>query len=234
MTLLKQLLDPLFLFRPMAQLLTPSVQIGQGTFVDPEISAQEFAIVATFKIRNDGLERGRWVPRLRVDGLTFEDERVRTGERVVLPAGQTSELQTIRVFGLPAQRYNADLILVDRDTDELVSSISRQVEVVGDAPLTTPEQFASSTFFGTVNWADGPAVREGFVLSAWINGQRAGSVNIRSAGTFGTGTNPLVVRDPTAAPGAVVSFTVNGFTALETASYQPDGLPRRISLTVPR
>jgi hypothetical protein len=138
---------------------------------------------------------------------------------------------------LPRDVYAVELRLEDERTRSVVSALEQTVRITGGAMPTETRPETASIFFGTVNWflpEDGPGVPAGMTLSARVGGRRAGQVVIRSPGTFGIGTDLLLVRNVEAMPGDTVTFLVDGFMATETASYDPTGLPRRISLTVPR
>ncbi len=153
-----------------------------------------------------------------------------------LAPGQTSEVQTLQVTGLPRDVYDVELRLEDERTLTVVSALEQMVRVTGGAMPTEIRPETASSFFGTVNFflpEDGPAVPAGTTLSARVGGRRSGQVVIRSPGTFGIGTNLLLVRNPEAMPGDPVTFFVNGFMATETGTYMPNST-QRISLTVPR
>ena len=225
------LLDPLGLFDRSTPRLA---RAGQAVFVDPSIQPLVFGIEASFRVRNDADRPGRWLPVVRATASTFDLERFRTGTQIDLSPGQTSELQTLRVTGLPRDTYEVELRLEEAQTREQVNVVVQTVRITGGEE---PSGFAPGQpqqFFGTVEFADGIAVPAGTVLSARIGGLAAGSVVLRQPGVFGIGTDPLPVFSAEAMAGDPVVFLVNGFQATETAPYEPGGLPDRITLTVPR
>lgn len=240
---LQQPAGPLEVLRVLFPLLaaTPSMAIsteGRVNFVDPRIEAQPFGLTALFRVRNDSSLPGRFLPRVRVTSLQFRTVRDRFGPRIELAAGQESAPIRVTHTNLREDRYEVELALLDEDTRRPVNSIIQNIDLTpGRQPLGAAAGAAvavSAIYTGSATFADGLPVPAGFVLSARVGGQQAGQVALRTAGSFGFGTPALVVRNNQAVAGDPVTFFVNSFQAVETAPYQPNGFPQRLTLTFPR
>ena len=206
---------------------------NQPALVDLALEGLPFGAIVNFKVRNGTNERGRWLVRAELKSLQYGFIRRLSSIALNLAPGETSSPQRLTFDGIPRDSYEATIRL-EKSTGQLESTVVQTVDVGGPAQTTRFRQQESAFFLGSVVFADGPAVPAGTVLSARVGGQQGGSVVIRSPGTFGIGTDPLLVRNNLAAPGAVVTFFVNGLRAVETAPYRPDGQPQRVTLTVPR
>ncbi len=224
--------DPLGVFIQMGQLDRQTT--GQPVLVDATVESLPFGILSTFQVRNDTRTSGRWVVILRAQSLQFGFQRTRTSQAVDLAPGQTSQPLRLDVTGLPRDSYEVELRLEERPGGGVVSSTVQTVEVGGPAVPTRVRREEAAFYFGSATFSDGPSVPAGTILTARVGGLQSGNVVLRSPGTFGIGTDPLLVRNTRATPGDTVTFFVDGFQATETASYQPDGVPRRVNLTVTR
>lgn len=206
---------------------------NQAALVDLALEGLPFGAIVNFKVRNGTTASGRWLVRVELKSLQYGFIRRRSSIALNLAAGDTSSPQRIVFDGLPRDSYEATIRL-EKSTGQLESTVVQTVEVGGPAQTTRFRQQESAFFLGSVVFADGPAVPPGTVLTARVGGRQGGSVVIRSPGTFGIGTDPLLVRNNLASAGDPVTFFVDGLRAVETAPYQPDGRPQRVTLTVPR
>lgn len=206
---------------------------NQAALVDLALEGLPFGAIVNFKVRNGTNAPGRWLVRVELKSLQYGFIRRGSSIALNLAAGDTSSPQRIVFDGIPRDGYEATIRL-EKSTGQLESTVVQTVEVGGPSQTTRFRQQESAFFLGSVVFADGPAVPPGTVLTARVGGRQGGSVVIRSPGTFGIGTDPLLVRNNLASAGDPVSFFVDGLRAVETAPYRPDGQPQRVTLTVPR
>ena len=223
---------PLGVFLQMAQ-LDPTTR-NQVLLVDAEVETLPFGLLASYRVRNDTPRTGSWVVLLNAQSFQYGFQRTRTGQVLNLAPGETSQPQQLDITGLPRDAYDVELTLEERPGGARVSTIAKTVEVGGPVQAVRVRREESAFYFGSAEFADGPSVPAGTVLTARVGGTQSGSIILRSPGTFGIGTDPLLVRNAQANPGDTVTFFVNGFQATETASYNPDGIPRRLTLTIVR
>ena len=84
-----------------------------------------------------------------------------------------------------------------------------------------------NTFYGDVTLNGDPAP-VGTMVSAYIDGNLSGSIEVTVAGKYGSRANPLTVTGSSTDVGKTITFMVGGVTASETAKL--DSLPTRVEL----
>ncbi|MCG7850319.1 MAG: hypothetical protein MIO93_14260, partial [ANME-2 cluster archaeon] len=81
----------------------------------------------------------------------------------------------------------------------------------------------------TINCADAPT---GTVIEAYIDGTLRGTITTDIVGEYGTsGIKLSVLGDSATEEDAVISFTINGITAVETILWQPMADVRELGLS---
>ena len=81
-------------FAPITELDPPL--LGRAVFVNPIVEATPFGLAASFRVRNDSRNEGTWIPVVRTRGSQFTVDKMRTGFRIRLSPGQTSEAQRLQ------------------------------------------------------------------------------------------------------------------------------------------
>ena len=87
-----------------------------------------------------------------------------------------------------------------------------------------------NTFYGDVTLNGDPAP-VGTMVSAYIDGNLSGSIEVTVAGKYGSKTNPLSVTGSSTDVGKIITFRVGGVTASETARLYSLPTPVELDLS---
>ena len=119
------------------------------------------------------------------------------------------------------KKFKSDMTLIKGSTLSLVIVILLGMILPASAVPVTPNLFYGSV---TLNGEPAPS---GTNISAYINGICKGSIEIETVGTYG-GDLPLVVKGEDT---NIITFTVNGVEADETAVWDSTSPKRQMDLT---